>query len=474
MAHIGQLIILLQIGQIALVVSLRRESSLKHGEIQLMELEERATQPRFGQCWTMAIKDLHWQCLGLNEEIQGRLALKFTNCLLSQAGHQENPCPQTKPLEECLKNVDDKTFTVYTTFFTHTSHMCNFLQEYTWQRESEKTMGRLMDASDKVMINTEESVQNQQKMMMNQDITMEKQRQSQEHGEKLEELMQATLKVGGKLLESIQLAGDVHQKTWGMAHNWFLILHSTILQETSGIHSVIYYASYVIVSYLFTTVEQIKQARSTLFILMLWGYSVEYGINQILIIWYHNDIYKNLSGYTEEIIILRDQWTWRIRKAIMIWAGASMIKNWWFYEDINRTNNALLQQILDIIRPNQEYKLEISQPMIKEISDESDDSYDSKLTDASWKCSHYSTEVDSSSTEDEIVIRLQPSRMVRERTMKLMASNFLPRNETGDELGHEVSRAYKTHRWQRLNHTKTIPVTRRCKLHQIKNCALCK
>ena len=474
MANVARLICILLIWQLMLVGGLRREDSLKRGEIQLMDMEEKAAQPRFGQCWTMAIRELHWQCMGLNEDVQGRLALKFTNCLLNQAGHKTYPCPQSRGLDDCMKNVDDKTFTVYTTFFTHTSHMCQFLQEHTWQRESEKTMGKLMDTSDKVMANTEESVQNQQMMMTNQEITIEKQRQSHEHGEKLEELMQATLKVGGKLLENVKLAEDVHQRTWGLVLEWFLIIHATILQELAGIYSVGYYTVYVIISYLFTTTEQIRPARSSLFLLMLLGCSVEYGMNQIIMLWYHSNVVMNFSQHAEEVKIMREQWTWTIRKFILAGASISMLRSWWYYEDLNRTNNVILKKILDIIQTNQDYPVEISHTIVKEITDESDDSYDSKITDSSWKCSHYSTEEDSSSAEDEIIRRLLPGRIARDKTMLRMANNFIAFNETGDDLGHNVSNNYKIHRLHRLDFTNTRPTTRRCKHHQIKNCVLCK
>ena len=474
MINVVRLVCILQIWQLRLVGSVRREDSLKRGEIQLLEMEERAAQPRFGQCWTTAIRDLHWQCIGLNEDVQGRLALKFTNCLLSQAGHKIHPCPQTKNLDECMKHVDDKTFTVYSTFFTHTSHMCHFLQEHTWQRESEKTMGKLMDASDKVKANTEESVQNQQMMMTNQELTLEKQRQSHEHGEKLEELMQATLKVGGKLLKNVKLAEDTHQRTWGLVLEWFLIIHATILQELSGIYSVGYYTVYIIISYLFTATEQIRPARSGLFLLMLLGCSVEYGTNQIIMMWYHSNIVMNFSQHAEEVKIMREWWTWTIRKVILVWASISMLRCWWLYEDLNRTNNVILKEILDIVKPNQDYPMEISRAAAREIIDESDDSYDSKLTDSSWKCSHYSSEEDSSSAEDEIILRLLPGRIAKDKTMMLMANNSQAFNGTGDDLGHEMSDNYKTHRWHRLDFTNTRPTTRRCRHHQIKDCVLCK
>ena len=202
--------------------------------------------------------------------------------------------------------------------------MCHFLQEHTWQRESEKTMGKLMDASDKVKANTEESVQNQQMMMTNQELTLEKQRQSHEHGEKLEELMQATLKVGGKLLKNVKLAEDTHQRTWGLVLEWFLIIHATILQELSGIYSVGYYTVYIIISYLFTATEQIRPARSGLFLLMLLGCSVEYGTNQIIMMWYHSNIVMNFSQHAEEVKIMREWWTWTIRKVILVWASISL------------------------------------------------------------------------------------------------------------------------------------------------------
>merc|ERR1712016_404500 len=165
---------------------------------------------------------------------------------------------------------------------------------------------------------------------------------------------------------------------------------------------------------------------------------------------------------------MREQWTWTIRKIILAGASISMLRSWWYYEDLNRTNNAILKKILDIIRPNQDYPVEISRAVIKEISDDSDDSYDSKITDSSWKCSHYSTEEDSSSAEDDILLRLLPGRIARDKAMMLMANNFPALKETGDDLGHEMSKNYKTHRLHRLKFTNTMPTIRRCKIHQIK------
>ena len=467
------------------------EASVRRGRDQLMELEGRAAKPVYGRCWTKAIKQLHWQCLELDENIQGRLALRFTNCLLEQAGHKTHPCPDDHGLDDCLKDVDDKTFNAYTTFYTHTAHICNFLKGHLWQRESEKAMGRLMDVSEHVVMNTEETVQNQQKMLKNQRSTLQNQRHSQEHGEKLEDLLKTTLTIGGKLLETVKMAEDVHQRTWGLVLNWFLVIHSTIINELAGLYSVVYYAAYIIIAYIFTTTEQINQARFGLYVLMLIGYTSEYGMNQLIILWYQSGDISMVNKYAEELTVARYKWTWIIREIILTLACTLVLRCWLYYEDINRANNVILHQIWNQIKPEQDTALEISQTVKQTIEDESDDSYDSQISNSSWRRDGIMTEEESSSDEEEF--RPLPFRGARERAIraiKLIASrqdNYLYEREPGDpnrklwgdlesedEFGHLISAMAKKNKLQRKKFIKDwIQPSRLCKKHKIANCNVC-
>ncbi len=98
--------------------------------------------PHYGTCWQTALSELQHGCKHLNDDVQSRLALAFTNCFLAKAGLQTFPCDKDTEISQCLASVSSNGFTAYTNFFTHTQSMCHFLQAQVWQKETDNTIGR--------------------------------------------------------------------------------------------------------------------------------------------------------------------------------------------------------------------------------------------------------------------------------------------------------------------------------------------
>ena len=62
-------------------------------------------------------------------------------------------------IEECTKDMDPVVFQTYTEFFTHTGHICYFLQSELWQERTENVITRLSDTSDEAVAKLEEALE---------------------------------------------------------------------------------------------------------------------------------------------------------------------------------------------------------------------------------------------------------------------------------------------------------------------------
>ena len=62
-------------------------------------------------------------------------------------------------IEECTRDMDPVSFQTYTEFFTHTGHICYFLQSQLWQERTENVISRLSDSSKEALEKLEEGLE---------------------------------------------------------------------------------------------------------------------------------------------------------------------------------------------------------------------------------------------------------------------------------------------------------------------------
>ena len=137
--------------------------------------------PRFGTCWQKALGQVEAGCKRLDEDQQARLSLALVACQMDQLGIQRKPvrkyghgddddgggdvdpktekdhprsyhCPTDVPLKTCTRGLDEdvNAFTAFSQFFTHTAHICYFLESQRWRETTKMTVEALLRSSDVV------------------------------------------------------------------------------------------------------------------------------------------------------------------------------------------------------------------------------------------------------------------------------------------------------------------------------------
>ena len=153
------------------------QARLEVGEAQLRELESKASH---SPCWRDAVSRLDHSCKQLNDVQQSRLAVAFANCHLDKSGRQTYPCSDDMTIRECTGTMDTDAYQTYTHFFTHTGHICYFLQIELWQGRTEGLIDRLSDTSSETVRKLEQSLdyhrlldEKQDTALRNQDVILE-------------------------------------------------------------------------------------------------------------------------------------------------------------------------------------------------------------------------------------------------------------------------------------------------------------
>jgi len=169
------MVLLLAVALLHSVEALGQNNELQvaEGRAQYEMVSRESSRPKYGTCWTHALKDLEAGCKHLDDEVQSRLALNFANCFLAKAGQKTFPCQPDTPIEACLQEVDNNAFTAYSNFFTHTQNMCYFLQSQVWQEDTEATITSLASNSAKVSESLAESHQLQRQLVSRQEESLE-------------------------------------------------------------------------------------------------------------------------------------------------------------------------------------------------------------------------------------------------------------------------------------------------------------
>ena len=150
------------------------------GEKKLKEIQQKAGD---SACWKEAVSQLNSTCRLLSDIEQSRLAVAFANCHLGKSARQTYPCTDSMSIEECTKDMDPVAFQTYTEFFTHTGHICYFLQSELWQERTENVITRLSDTSDEAVAKLEEALEyhrvmdeKQSEALSNQDAILDQER----------------------------------------------------------------------------------------------------------------------------------------------------------------------------------------------------------------------------------------------------------------------------------------------------------
>ena len=151
------------------------------------KVEQIRREAQHSTCWKEALVSLETSCKNLSDTSQSRLALSFANCHLERSGRRTYPCLGGQSIRDCTSpNVmDNFAFQTYTEFFTHSSHMCFYLQSTLWRERTERTINDLGKTSTEVVNKLEESLDYHKKMETLQSTSLSNQRDILSHEQKI-------------------------------------------------------------------------------------------------------------------------------------------------------------------------------------------------------------------------------------------------------------------------------------------------
>lgn len=95
-----------------------------------------------GSCWKSALENLEVGCKVLTEEVQARMALRFTSCFNEMLGMAPYICEGTTPVKDCLKQLDGLSQSTFREYFLHTQDMCHYLRQDIWQEQTNNAVNR--------------------------------------------------------------------------------------------------------------------------------------------------------------------------------------------------------------------------------------------------------------------------------------------------------------------------------------------
>jgi len=316
------------------------ELQVAEGRAQYEMVSRESSRPKYGTCWTHALKDLETGCKNLDDEVQSRLALNFANCFLAKSGQNTFPCQPDTPIEACLQEVDNNAFTAYSNFFTHTQNMCYFLQTQVWQEDTEATINSLASNSAKVSESLAESHQLQRQLVSRQEESLEY------HKELANGIVGAKSNVR-EMLEEFKVS-TVEQKTLIFeVFDRVARLQNLVVSEVSWLYTVIFYSACLLVIYLVTATKRTADARLWLFVILTANFAVE----RLVVKWTlpHNGGEAEVMNLSQ---LVNDR-IWMARQTAIAISIIVLAVIAYMFKDYNKINNHLLEEIR---RQNMELK----------------------------------------------------------------------------------------------------------------------
>lgn len=223
---------------------------------ELKHLEENS----YGTCWTGTMKKLKETCKQLNQVKQRNLAFELANCFLQESGIERCECNKDE-IHRCLRDCDEKLFYTFTEFFIHIYSVCHFLQQKQFQVEIAKTALLLKKNTDRVNQLLVDSAKSQDKIVDLQKNVIEEQKKSIANSKWLTD----------QISKSRQQAKFMYQEfTEATIEQKHLIIkifdrlrhfETFILGELTVFHSILYFISITVITYILTSVPRTYKAR---------------------------------------------------------------------------------------------------------------------------------------------------------------------------------------------------------------------
>nr|XP_033777576.1 protein brambleberry-like isoform X2 [Geotrypetes seraphini] len=256
---------------------------LRQGQTQLQRFQEYANQPRYGECWTRALKRVNAGCRRLSEEEQSRIALSFTHCHLQRSGRSFPECGDGSSVRHCTQDMDPVAFGTYTEFFTHTHSICYFLQSEMWQQEAEDTMSRLTANSHNVAQQLEAANEMAEETIKAQNAVLMSQKEILQNGAFLKKSLQDSTNGIKQAFQDMQQATTEQRLLFAEIFNRVTYLQQFVVGESSLLYSFLYSLLASVAAFLFTSTKRTAGARLILLGLVAVNVYVERSITTFVL-----------------------------------------------------------------------------------------------------------------------------------------------------------------------------------------------
>ncbi|XP_041953795.1 uncharacterized protein LOC121713329 [Alosa sapidissima] len=235
------------------------------GQLHLQRLQQFASQPRYGECWSRALEKIHTRCREFTDETQNKIALAFTHCHLRRSDRPFPECPEGSEIRFCTRDMDPVAFNTYTEFFTHAHSICHYLQSERWQHRAENTIHRLTESSAGVAERLVSTQRMAEDLMKAQNAALRSQETILRNGEDLKTTLLSSTQGMRNIFEEMSSSVREQQVAFAEIFNRVAFLQSFIMSESHTLSCVLYNSLAFIAAFLLTSAQRISRARFVLF-----------------------------------------------------------------------------------------------------------------------------------------------------------------------------------------------------------------
>ncbi|ODM93079.1 Protein GAMETE EXPRESSED 1 [Orchesella cincta] len=242
--------------------------AVENGRKRMEELTQKARLPSDGDCWKSALEDLQLGCKLLTEDIQSRMALRFTSCFTEMLGNPPLMCEPSTPTKDCLKGLDVFAKSTFREYFLHTQDMCYYLRQEIWQESTNIAVNRLTDAAEDVTKEMEQQKQIQEQIYISQQESLKVQSNLKKDNEDLYNAVVKVKDVFDDFSETAKehqvISSEIFDKLSRMQKLVFWIQG-----EMSMVDMILWYFAAMLFGYFATTSERTRSARFWLILLFM-------------------------------------------------------------------------------------------------------------------------------------------------------------------------------------------------------------
>ena len=324
--------------------------------------------PRYGTCWQKALGQVEAGCKRLDEDQQARLSLALVGCQMDQLGIKRKPlaredgtaeeekaeesqrsyhCPIETPLRECTRGLDEdvNAFTAFSQFFTHTAHICFFLESQRWRETTKMTVEALLRSSDFVARGLNVSTKMQEKLISSQEELLSR-------GANLSKSLESSSAGVQRLFEEFRASTENQRLMIRDTIAQVVELRSFIVDQVGLFYSYVFYVAALIVATLITATKRTGGARIWLYLVLTLNLVAE----RLFLYYVDAELVHLYSAH--EISDLVVVWAWRCRQTVMALGGVILAWKIISYRDIHQINSAILKEIQE---QNADLKTQLNQ-----------------------------------------------------------------------------------------------------------------